>query len=170
MKEAILVDVDGTVAIMRDRSPFDYDMVGHDSINFPVWECISSLERTKGYTIIFCSGRENVEFPGKSTNGKYFRRAYLPTDGFDKEYPTCFDLTLAWLDYYCAIYNMGRYPTLYMREAGDNRPDYMVKKELYYNLISKEFDVKLVFDDRQQVVDMWRSIGLTCFQVAEGNF
>jgi hypothetical protein len=57
-----------------------------------------------------------------------------------------------------------------MREAGDHRPDWIVKKEIYNNLISKEFDVKLVFDDRQQVVDMWRSIGLTCFQVAEGNF
>lgn len=27
-----------------------------------------------------------------------------------------------------------------------------------------------VFDDRQKVVDMWRKNGLTCFQVAEGNF
>jgi hypothetical protein len=25
-------------------------------------------------------------------------------------------------------------------------------------------------DDRQRVVDMWRSNGLTCLQVAEGNF
>ena len=27
-----------------------------------------------------------------------------------------------------------------------------------------------VFDDRLKVVDMWRKNGLTCFQVAEGNF
>jgi len=27
-----------------------------------------------------------------------------------------------------------------------------------------------VFDDRNKVVDMWRRNGLTCFQVAEGNF
>ena len=31
-------------------------------------------------------------------------------------------------------------------------------------------NVDMVFDDRQQVVDMWRANGLTCFQVAEGNF
>ena len=31
-------------------------------------------------------------------------------------------------------------------------------------------DIFAVFDDRQQVVDMWRSRGLTCFQVADGNF
>jgi len=28
----------------------------------------------------------------------------------------------------------------------------------------------MVFDDRQQVVDMWRQNDLTCFQVADGNF
>jgi len=28
----------------------------------------------------------------------------------------------------------------------------------------------MVFDDRQQVVDMWRANGLTTFQVADGNF
>jgi len=27
-----------------------------------------------------------------------------------------------------------------------------------------------VFDDRQKVVDMWRKNGLTCFQVADGDF
>ena len=31
-------------------------------------------------------------------------------------------------------------------------------------------NVAMVFDDRQQVVDMWRKNGLTCFQVADGDF
>ena len=31
-------------------------------------------------------------------------------------------------------------------------------------------NVAMVFDDRNQVVDMWRSNGLTCFQVADGDF
>ena len=31
-------------------------------------------------------------------------------------------------------------------------------------------DVFAVFDDRNQVVDMWRKNGLTCFQVADGDF
>ena len=35
--------------------------------------------------------------------------------------------------------------------------------------INKE-DILCVFDDRKSVVDMWRTEGLTCFQVAEGNF
>ena len=31
-------------------------------------------------------------------------------------------------------------------------------------------DIFAVFDDRQQVVDMWRDNGLTVFQVAQGDF
>ena len=31
-------------------------------------------------------------------------------------------------------------------------------------------DIFAVFDDRNKVVDMWRKNGLTCFQVAAGNF
>jgi hypothetical protein len=31
-------------------------------------------------------------------------------------------------------------------------------------------DVFLVVDDRNKVVDMWRTLGLTVFQVAEGDF
>ena len=31
-------------------------------------------------------------------------------------------------------------------------------------------NVAMVFDDRQQVVDMWRDNGLTTFQVAKGDF
>ena len=31
-------------------------------------------------------------------------------------------------------------------------------------------NVAMVFDDRQQVVDMWRKNGLTVFQVADGDF
>jgi hypothetical protein len=39
----------------------------------------------------------------------------------------------------------------------------------FANKVGKE-NIVGVFDDRQKVVDMWRKNGLTCFQVAEGNF
>ena len=42
-------------------------------------------------------------------------------------------------------------------------------KQMWLDSIGKD-SVAMVFDDRQQVVDMWRSNGLTCFQVAEGDF
>jgi hypothetical protein len=55
-----------------------------------------------------------------------------------------------------------------MRPAGDFTPD----EELKRRWIS-EYDlsqVLCIFDDRQKVVDMWRELGLTCFQVAPGDF
>jgi hypothetical protein len=41
---------------------------------------------------------------------------------------------------------------------------------IYENLIKPEYNVLCTIDDRQRVVDMWRSIGLTCLQVDYGNF
>lgn len=59
---------------------------------------------------------------------------------------------------------------LFMRRTGDYRKDYVIKMEIYKQLIEPKYNVLAVFDDRSQVVEMWRSIGLTCFQVADGNF
>lgn len=59
---------------------------------------------------------------------------------------------------------------LFMRPMGDRRKDHVVKLELYQRYIHGIYNVEVVFDDRQRVVDMWRDIGLTVFQVADGNF
>ena len=42
-------------------------------------------------------------------------------------------------------------------------------KQMWLDTIGVD-TVDMVFDDRNQVVDMWRKNGLTCFQVADGNF
>jgi len=59
---------------------------------------------------------------------------------------------------------------VYMRKTGDQRKDSIVKLELFNEYVRDNYDVQFVLDDRQQVVDAWRSIGLVCFQVAPGNF
>ena len=59
---------------------------------------------------------------------------------------------------------------LYMRSKGDRRKDNVIKGELYDAHIKGKFNVLFCLDDRQQVVDFYRSIGLTVFQVAPGNF
>jgi len=42
---------------------------------------------------------------------------------------------------------------------------------MYERLVPGTYDVLLVLDDRNQVVDMWRKeLGLTCFQVDYGDF
>jgi hypothetical protein len=59
---------------------------------------------------------------------------------------------------------------LIMRAEKDNRPDEIVKRELYEQKIQPHYQVGLVLDDRNKVVKMWRELGLTCLQVAEGDF
>lgn len=59
---------------------------------------------------------------------------------------------------------------LHMREAGDQRKDSIVKMELFDKHVRDDYNVEFVLDDRNQVVDAWRAIGLTCLQVAPGNF
>ncbi len=60
---------------------------------------------------------------------------------------------------------------LLMRKDGDHRKDYFVKKRIYDKFSEEEKDgICFVFEDRKTVVDMWRSLGLICFQVADGNF
>jgi len=49
-------------------------------------------------------------------------------------------------------------------------PDDKLKQTWLDDLITDKNDVLCVFDDRQKVVDMWRNNGLTCMQVAPGNF
>ena len=59
---------------------------------------------------------------------------------------------------------------LFMRASGDFRNDAVVKLELFDQHIRSRFDVRWVYDDRARVVRMWRSVGLSVMQVAEGNF
>jgi predicted kinase len=59
---------------------------------------------------------------------------------------------------------------LFMRKDEDNRKDAIVKKEIYDTEISGKYNVRFVLDDRTQVVKLWRSLGLTCLQVADGDF
>lgn len=77
----------------------------------------------------------------------------------------CYDLTKKWLQ------NKGiMHDYLFMREAGDMRKDAIIKREIFDNNIRDNFNILFVLDDRNQVVDMWRDLGLTCLQVAEGDF
>ena len=48
-------------------------------------------------------------------------------------------------------------------------PDEVLKKDMLDKHIDID-DIFMVVDDRQKVVDMWRDLGLTVFQVAPGDF
>jgi predicted kinase len=67
-----------------------------------------------------------------------------------------------WLEHYKVDFDF-----LFMRKKGDYRKDNIIKEEIYDNEIKNKFNVFVVLDDRKQVVDMWRSLGLNVFQVNE---
>lgn len=137
LPKAVLVDIDGTVALMGDRSPFDATRVGEDSPNLPVIEIVWSLYR-QGFAVVFVSGRSS---DARAETDQWLRRHVgLPSY------------------------------RLFMRSAGDSRRDAIVKRELFDRHIREYFNVLAVLDDRNQVVAMWRELGLTCLQVAEGAF
>lgn len=135
LPDAIIVDLDGTLAIMGDRSPFDVSRCDQDLPNKPVLETV--LKWQSSTNIIIVSGRTD--------------------DGQAK--------TKYWLQQYGV-----KYQQIFMRKTGDMRKDSKVKAEIYHNYICDRYNILFILDDRQQVVDMWRSLGLTVFQVAEGDF
>jgi predicted kinase len=133
-----LVDIDDTVALHGERSPYDWDAVGLDLPNEPVIRLLEALDGTGLSQFVFLSGR-----PEK-----------------------CREATEKWLSDHVGV-EWGR---LFMRDTGDGRPDNVVKMEIFDREIRERYNVVGVFDNRNKVVSMWRSLGLTVFQVADGDF
>ena len=128
----VLVDIDGTVALVGNRSPYDVTRVSEDTPNHSVIAAVRAMHAA-GYGVIFCSGR---------------------------------DATEAWLREHVGV----PYLALHMRAPGDFRKDTVVKREIFDRELRDRYHVVGVFEDRAQVVRMWRALGLTVFQVAEGDF
>jgi len=78
---------------------------------------------------------------------------------------SCLKETSEWL-----VKNGINYYALLMRKTGDKRKDSIVKEELYNEFIKNTFNVICIYDDRKQVVDKWRQLGLTVFDVAGNTF
>lgn len=57
----------------------------------------------------------------------------------------------------------------HIRNQGDQRPDWVVKREMWED-ISTRYNILYMVDDRNQVVDYARSLGLKVFQVQDSNF
>jgi len=136
-EDCVIVDIDGTLAHMTGRSPYDYDRVIEDDIDYAVREVVTLLH-DEGTKIVVMSGRDDDSM----------------------------DVTVAWLKKHNVPYH-----EIYMRKTGDHRPDWIVKNELFQEHIADKYDVFVVLDDRNQVVNLWRNkLGLKTWQVADGNF
>lgn len=138
---AVICDLDGTAALMGDRSPYEHGKYHLDTPNEAVhtvlWAMVDGVPLPTSLAVVYCSGRKEA----------------ARVD------------TLDWL----AKHGFPSGP-LFMRTDPDNRKDDIVKYEILRDEISKYYNPILVLDDRNQVVRMWRSQGLPTFQVADGDF
>lgn len=140
--EAVIFDIDGTLALMGDRSPYDLEKCGEDTHNTMVVSLLHMLE-AKGYKILTVSGRES------GTKEDPFKYYHMTTD---------------WLNKFTIP------ESHFQRKQGDMRKDDIVKEEIFWRDIAPYYDVKLAIDDRNQVVEMWRRLGIECWQVNHGDF
>lgn len=135
----IIVDLDGTLSLMRDRSPYDGGACATDEVNLSIKSVMDRYFDDLGTEIIIFSGR-NSDKGGKEATEKWL---------FDNHIP---------------------YDQLHMRKEGDMRADTKVKKEMFDEHIEGRYRVLFCLDDRNCMVDMYREMGLDCFQVYYGNF
>lgn len=140
--EVVIVDIDGTVAHMGKGDPArrsPYD-----------WHRVGEDDPNQPVIDLVNDLR---------TLG--YRIVFL--SGRDAE---CRDATWWWLRQHGAAQPDDE---LYLRARRDDRPDTVVKRELYERHVLPR-SVKWIIDDRRSVVRMWRSLGLTVLQVDEGDF
>lgn len=138
--KAIIVDIDGTIADMQKGVP--------------------------GKRSPFDWDRVGEDFPNENVIDIVFalsmKYEIIIVSGRDE---ICESETMKWLED-----NGVPCDELFMRRHNDNRPDHWIKREIYETKIAQHWNVIAVLDDRDKVVDMWRALGLTCLQVADGNF
>ncbi len=148
MKKIFIFDIDGTIADLTHRLHFISDkpknwgrFYGGCDLDDPIDSVISVMESLRR------AGYEIWHFTGRTESVR------------------C--KTMCWL-----IRHTGyKGEPVVMRENGDYRQDYIVKQEMLDRMLDVDRErIVGVFDDRQQVVDMWRRNGIKCFQVADGDF
>lgn len=136
-----IYDVDGTLMNHGDRrSPYDYTLVHLDTPHEDITQQMRD-DYALGYGLIVLSGREDS-----------CRQATEESLRVHTQLPIGYEIPV------------------FMRKTGDDRADFIVKYEIFMREIAEKYNVVNVYDDRDQVVNMWRSIGVRVYQVAPGNF
>jgi hypothetical protein len=145
----IIVDIDGTVSKVGDRincitnGNKDWDSFYARCVEDEPIQTIIDLVYNLficGHDIIFCTGR---------------------SESVRKE-------TLAWI--YENFPKKFMVTDLLMRPNGDYRHDTETKIESCSNSGIMLQEIEFVLEDRNSMVEKWRSLGVTCLQVADGDF
>lgn len=140
LPKCIICDLDGTLALLNGRSPYDGHLCETDVLNESVAYLLNLIWSMDEDVLVYL-------FSGRSKDNNAEEK------------------TIKWLND-----NHVSYDALIMREAGDYRKDSVVKSEMFMTHIHNKFQVLFVLDDRNQVVNLWRGMGLDCFQVYNGDF
>lgn len=146
--KTIIFDLDGTLADVSHRRRFKND----GSFD---WKYFNDPDNIKNDTV-----NEAVADLYRNLSGKYNR---VILSGRNK---AAFYQTRNWLD----LNRIFNYDAIMLRQEGDYREDYIIKKEMLDTLLSKGHEIAFAIDDRDQIVKLWRSLGITCLQCASGNF
>lgn len=145
LPQCYIFDIDGTVAHMNgQRSPYDWRKVGSD-IPDPAVKLIYKAIIKSGAVVFFVSGRDEVCRPETE--------AWLEEHGFNKK----------------RFLRKG-YIDLFMRPKDNGEKDSLIKKNIYETHFKDKWQVVCVFDDRDQVVNMWRKLGIKVAQMEYGRF
>ncbi len=134
-----------------------------NAVIFDIDGTLSHANGKRGYFDWDFVDRDDLDEIVKKTYELYKNAGYtiLVVTGRDDK---AREATERWLEFYGIVHD-----GLYMRTADDYRKDNTVKKEIYDNHIKDRYNIHIVFDDRQKVVDMWRSLGLKVFQVMKAD-
>lgn len=140
---AVICDIDGTLAHMNGRSPYDPTRYHEDTRDDFIYHLFELLT-LDGSTRIIVSGRSD-------------------------EYQ---EVTEGWLkDHGIRYSHLYMRDPARVDEKGNKVNDAIIKREIYERHIKPNYTVKCVLDDRNRVVEMWRNeLGLRVLQVADGNF
>ena len=150
-KSIAIFDLDGTLAIIDERRKISTK--GNNKIDWDIFFNPENIKLDKPNTAVIKTLQ--------SLKSKGFKIFILSGRLETAKYAT-----LQWLKE-----NDVKFDEIRMREntpKGKYISDVELK-ENWLNEIGKE-NVMCVFDDRTKLVEMWRRNGLTCFQVAEGDF
>lgn len=146
LRKAIMVDIDGTLALSESRNVYDGSKLYEDT-PFAHVVTLVKLLMAAGHDLIIMSGREDK---WRADTMRWLK---------DK----------TGLEPY-AFRNPDECTAFFMRKTGDGRPDTVVKQELYEAHVKGVYDVRYVIDDRPCVCSMWRDQGLVVLQLDDRPF
>lgn len=147
-----------------ENTLFDRNSNRRDCVVFDLDGTLAHNNGKRGYFDWLKVGVDDVDEMTKETLMAYKDRGYeiVIVSGRDGE---SMDATCKWLDD-----NEIPYDAIYLRPKGDYRKDTVVKTEIFEKYLKDEYNILCVLEDRKKVVDMWRGLGVKCFQVIEGDY